>query len=75
MSSKKTVEFDKFTGWDANHTGPGGRAILAGVKNHYSLGDREWVSTSPVLNIEYGADGEVIALETINTMYNRKAPQ
>lgn len=48
-------------------------AVLSEVRDHPGLGDEPWVRTSRIERLEYGSNGEVIVVETKNTIYTRRS--
>lgn len=80
MSPKKTVTFTNLVRWESHPSGAA-QAVLAGVRDHYRLGNVDFVRTSAVVRIEYqinaGAEAvltrEPVLIETLNTIYRRDA--
>lgn len=68
---KQTVTFTNVEGFSDNGN-RGISAFLVGIKNHPELGDRPIVHTSRVEKLEYNSSGEVVVMETKNTIYTRE---
>jgi hypothetical protein len=70
--SKPIVRYNHLVGWHKALKG-GVQALLKGIEGHPSLGTYEGdIYTSRVLRIDYDADGYVVRLETLNTVYEPK---
>lgn len=74
--TKPTVQFDKVVGWLDSSSG-GVMALLDRVYGHPNLGDDFGIRTSLVLKTRKDDNGNVIWLETRNTIYvqRKETPQ
>lgn len=72
-NEKPVVTFAAILGW-SDREDRGVRAFLSEVEGHPRLGSKAEVVTSLVRGIEYVND-EVAEIETLNTLYKRRAPE
>ena len=68
---KPIVKFQRFVGLGKHPYSQEPNAALGGVEGHPKLGDESIVYTSRIERIGYGEAGEVVEVETRNTIYRR----
>jgi hypothetical protein len=65
---KKIVTFGRYAGLQEHSTGAM-RAVLYDVAAHYRLGNCDHVLTSAVVKVDNDGEGNVVRVETLNTIY------
>jgi hypothetical protein len=70
---KPVVEFGRFVGVGKHPYSGEINATLAGITGHPKLGSENIVYTSRIERIGYADDGDIIEVETRNTIYRRRA--
>ena len=69
--TKKTVKFGRYAGMQEHPTTGAMRAVLYDVAAHYRLGNCDHVLTSAVVQVDNDGEGNVVRIETLNTIYEK----